>query len=276
MAQIAPNSSGGEVIITPSPPKQAPSRKNHFITWFYSDISEIAPVIQRCKELTVKGIAQTEICPNTKRPHIHLMLWGKDKFRDTQLKIPKNTYNGAVLKDYDNISNYANKDESHDGVFRDKWGFPKPLKLITPDKWWQVEILKILDTEPDDRTVHWYWSEQGGLGKSQFAKYCVAKLNCLFFEEGKKSDIMHLIFEAPEDRLEKIIIDVPRDNGNNISYKAIESIKNGMIYSPKYEGGYKLFNSPHIIVFANQPPQEQRLSPDRWRITQIDHMDQAN
>jgi len=84
---------------------------------------------------------------------------------------------------------------------------------------------------------------------------------------------MHLIFEAPEERLETMIIDVPRDNGNNISYKAIESIKNGMIYSPKYEGGYKLFNSPHIIVFANQAPQQERLSSDRWVITQIDYDD---
>lgn len=155
------------------------------------------------------------------------------------------------------------------------WQFPKPkkpLKLITPDKWWQLELLELLDTEPDDRKVHWYWSHAGSIGKSQFAKYCVAKKNCLFFEEGKKADIMHLIFEAPDERLERIFIDVPRDNGNNISYKAIESIKNGMIYSPKYEGGYKLFNSPHIIIFANEPPQEHRLSADRWIIKQIDDL----
>jgi len=112
----------------------------------------------------------------------------------------------------------------------------------------------------------------GGVGKSQFAKYCVATQNCLFFEEGKKSDIMHLIFEAPEDRLECMIVDVPRDNGNNISYKAIESIKNGMIYSPKYEGGYKLFNSPHIFIFANVAPQMERLSNDRWVIKNIDEV----
>jgi len=133
-----------------------------------------------------------------------------------------------------------------------------------------MELIELIGTEPDDRKVHWYWSEAGAIGKSQFAKYLVARHDCLFFEEGKKADIMHLIFEAPEERLERIIIDVPRDNGNNVSYKAIESIKNGMIYSSKYEGGYKLFNSPHIIVFANEPPQEERLSSDRWVIKQID------
>ena len=45
-----------------------------------------------------------------------------------------------------------------------------------------------------------------------------------------------------------------------------------MIYSPKYEGGYKLFNSPHIIVFANMAPQYERLSKDRWKVRNIDEL----
>ena len=197
------------------------------------------------------------------------MIWCEKKHRDTEFKLPKEIH-WETLKDTDDVRGYCSKDDTHDGKHRFIWGFPKPLKLITPSKPWQLKILELIDTEPDDRLVHWFWSEKGGVGKSQFAKYCVANKNCLFFEEGKKADIMHLIFEAPEDRLGCMIIDVPRDNGNHISYKAIESIKNGMIYSPKYEGGYKLFNSPHIIVFANVPPQEERLSADRWVIENID------
>jgi hypothetical protein len=150
------------------------------------------------------------------------------------------------------------------------YGFPKPLKLINPDKEWQQEILKIMETEPDDRTIHWYWSCAGGMGKSQFAKYCVAKHAVTFFEEGEKKDIMFTAMEAKEERLNTFIVDVPRDNGNKVSYKALKSLKNGMIYSAKYESGYRLFNSPHIFVFANMPPMEERLSEDRWKITQID------
>ena len=66
-----------------------------------------------------------------------------------------------------------------------------------------------------------------------------------------------------------IVIDVPRDNGNTVSYKAIEQIKNGMICNTKYETGMKLFNSPHIIIFANMPPEEHKLSADRWKIFEI-------
>jgi len=43
-----------------------------------------------------------------------------------------------------------------------------------------------------------------------------------------------------------------------------------MIYSSKYEGGYKLFNSPHVIVFANAEPKYEALSGDRWKVFNID------
>lgn len=272
MNQIVPNSSEEGVILNnPSSkkkPLQAPLRKNHFFTYNNYKEEEIDAIVSTLKKFAYKGKIQSEIGENG-TPHLQGMIWCEKKCRDTEFKLPKQIH-WEPLKDVDNIRDYCGKDETHDGKYRISWGFPKPLKLITPSKWWQLEILQKIKEEPDDRTVHWYWSTEGGVGKSQFAKYCVATQNCLFFEEGKKADIMHLIFEAPEDRLECMIVDVPRDNGNKISYKSIESIKNGMIYSPKYEGGYKLFNSPHIFIFANMPPDESKLSADRWIIKNID------
>lgn len=170
---------------------------------------------------------------------------------------------------------YCSKEETRHGdifTFNYKVANKKKLKLLdeinfTP---WQKQIIEIIKEEPDDRAVHWFWSEKGKMGKSTFAKYLVAKKNALFFEEGKKADIMKLIFDADMDEKNLIVVDIPRDNGNRISYKSVESIKNGMIYSPKYEGGYKLFNAPHFIVFANEPPETKRLSEDRWNIYNID------
>lgn len=272
MFPIVPDSSGEEVILNSSSPKtkpqQPPLRKNHFFTYNNYKEEEIDAIVSTLKRFAFKGKIQTEVGENG-TPHLQGMIWCDKKHRDTEFKLPK-AIHWETLKDVDNVRDYCGKDDTHDGKFRISWGFPKPLKLITPNKDWQIDILNIINTEADDRTVHWFWSNAGGVGKSQFAKYCVATQNCLFFEEGKKADIMHLIFEAPEERLHTMIIDVPRANGNKVSYKAIESIKNGMIYSPKYEGGYKLFNSPHIFVFANEPPQEEQLSSDRWVIRNID------
>jgi len=249
---------------TSSPNKQA-TRKTFYCFTHHNYENDIDEIIRQYKSISKKGIVGFEICPTTGAKHLQGFIALKKPMRMTEIKIIGKPHLEACLGSEEQNLKYCSKENNFI-----KWGFPAELKLIEPSKWWQIQILEILKEEPDDRTVHWYWSESGGVGKSQFAKYCVAKLECLFFEEGKKADIMHLIFEAPEERLSKMIIDVPRDNGNNISYKAIESIKNGMIYSSKYEGGYKLFNSPHIIVFANQPPQYERLSADRWKVTQID------
>lgn len=270
--QIDPSSSeeGGNTQSLPPPekPKQPPSRLNHFFTFNDYTDEEVAPLIDTLKRFAYKGKVQSEIGSNGNK-HLQGMIWCKTKHRDTEFKLSKKIH-WEKLQDVNDVRGYCSKDDTWDGKYRFEWGFPKPLKLITPSKDWQMEILNLIDSEPDDRKVYWYWSEKGSVGKSQFAKYCVAKKSCLFFEEGKKADIMHLIFEAPEDRLGCMIIDVPRANGNNISYKAIESIKNGLIYSPKYEGGYKLFNSPHVIVFANAEPKFTELSDDRWVVKNID------
>lgn len=275
LVKIDPDRSGDGVILnSPSPAcktkvMQPPLRLNHFFTYNNYRVEEIDLIVTTLKRFAYKGKIQSEVCPTTGTPHLQGMIWCREKHRDTEFKLPKQIH-WESLKDTNNTADYCAKDESHDGIFRTSWGFPKPLKLITPDKPWQLKILEILSHEPDDRLVYWFWSTAGGVGKSSFAKYLVVRENCLFFEEGKKADIMHLIFEAPEERLEKMIIDVPRANGNNISYKSIESIKNGLIYSSKYEGGYKYFNSPHVIVFANAPPKWTELSTDRWRVYNID------
>ena len=75
--------------------------------------------------------------------------------------------------------------------------------------------------------------------------------------------------EANMDLCNVVLFDIPRDNGNKISYKSIESIKNGVVYSPKYESKHKLFNSPHVICFANCLPEVEKMSDDRWCIEEI-------
>jgi len=279
MLPIVPDSSKTEVIVNSSvsslKSKQIPSRKYHFITWFYDNIEQLVPVLERCKKLCFKGTYQTEICPESKKPHIHFMLWGKDKFRDTELKIPKRndveTYRAFVLKDIHNVSDYANKDDpSYDGVARGSWGFPKPIKIITELYPWQIEIEKLCETEPDDRKIYWFWESQGGIGKSQFIKYMVVKYKSLLCQGGKHTDIINLVFNCNMDETNTVFFDIPRANKGHISYSSLECIKNGMVCNTKYETGVKVFNTPHLIVFANFPPDdESQLSNDRWIIKEI-------
>lgn len=279
---IVPNSTETEVIVNssvspqlPSKEDQLPSRKNHFITWFYDNIEQIVPIVDRAKKLCYKGTYQTEICPETKLKHLHFMLWGKDKFRDTALKIPKRngkqTYRAFVLKDEKNVSDYANKDDpSYDGVMRGSWGFPKPIKIIEILRPWQQQVKDLCMTEPDDRKIYWYWDEEGDIGKSAFIKYMIVRYKALLCQGGKHSDIINLVFNCDMDDTNIVFFDIPRANKGNISYSSLECIKNGMVCNTKYETGVKVFNSPHLIVFANFPPSDtDMLSKDRWVITEL-------
>lgn len=68
---------------------------------------------------------------------------------------------------------------------------------------------------------------------------------------------------------EIVLLDIPRYNKEFTNYGVLEELKNGMIYSGKYEGGLCVFRSPHVIVFSNSKPDKNIMSKDRWNIVNI-------
>ena len=80
--------------------------------------------------------------------------------------------------------------------------------------------------------------------------------------KGKYADMINQMFNVDGSNSKVVLIDVPR-NMRNISYSALEDIKNGVIANSKYETGFKIFNFPHIVVFCNFEPQENVFSDDR-------------
>lgn len=156
-----------------------------------------------------------------------------------------------------------------DGNF-ESYGFPKPIKVIENLYPWQQNILDIFMTEPDDRTIYWFWDSDGNIGKSAFVKYMVIKHNVLFCNGGKHSDLINLVFNANMENCKCIIWDLPRSTKGKVSYATLECVKNGMVCNTKYETGVKCFNAPHVFVFANYPPDDtSELSEDRWKIVQL-------
>lgn len=261
---------GGNTNNPLHPPKKQVSQLLHWcFTWNNYQQKDIETLETLFKFLGHKYCFQEE-CGNLEgTPHLQGVVSLKKKMRWTEFGLPPQIH-WEKTKSLTNAYIYCSKEETRVGkCFTFNYKVRAKLKLITPEYDWQLELINLIDTEPNERHVYWYWSHLGGVGKSQFCKYLVAKKNAVFFEEGKKSDIMKLIFDVDMDDHNLIVVDVPRDNGNNISYKSIESIKNGMIYSSKYEGGYKLFNSPHLIVFANAEPKYEALSSDRWKVREI-------
>lgn len=258
-----------------NPPEEKKNQINQLLHWVFTwnnyQKEDIETLETLFRHLSHKYCFQEET-GETGTPHLQGVVSLKKKMRWTEFGLPREIH-WEKCKSLTKAYLYCCKEKSRTGkIYNFNYKVRRPLKLLEESKFfeWQRRIIEIVKQEPDDRKVYWFWSTKGNIGKSTFAKYCVAKLNALFFEEGKKADIMKLIFDADMDDKNLVIIDVPRANGNKVSYKSIESIKNGMIYSSKYEGGYKLFNPPHLFVFANEPPQRELLSEDRWMISNID------
>jgi len=143
---------------------------------------------------------------------------------------------------------------------------------------WQQEILNIIETKPDNRTIHWYYETRGNTGKSFLTKYIALKYDVII-ADGKKADIFNQVNVMMREQQKipaVIILDVPRRNQGYVSYGVLEQLKNGMIYSGKYEGGRCIFEAPHVIVFSNSLPDTSEMSADRWHIVNIDeNMDKA-
>ena len=127
---------------------------------------------------------------------------------------------------------------------------PREVKLITPDRWWQKRILEIISQEPDDRTIWWFWEPFGGIGKTAFTKYLVLKHGATLLG-GKAADMQYAIAKAYQETgrtPEIVVMNFPRCMEGRVSWQGLESIKDMLFHSGKYEGGMIAGNCPHVIV----------------------------
>lgn len=249
--------------ILPLLPKKQSVQRLYFCTAIFN--RDLETIISILKPICKKFICGEEKCPTTGNLHYQTFIALKKKMRATELgKLIPAKWIDCKGDEEANIK-YCSKDNK---IF--KYGFPKPINIITDLYKWQLEIEKLYHTEPDDRKIYWFHETNGNIGKSAFVKYMIVKYGCLFCDGGKKSDLINLVFNADMDTCKCIIWDLPRSSKGSISYATLESVKNGMICNTKYETGVKIFNSPHIFVFANFPPDKpDELSSDRWVITEL-------
>lgn len=242
------------------------------------DMTQLHSICEKCE----KYIWQEEIGVEEKTPHIQ----GHLVFKNARtLKSMKNALPRAHIEKVRNIKaseEYCKKFDTRAGETHSKGYEPvksleeRLLEIEYKDvvwKEWQQEVINTLNSVPDKRKIYWYWEEVGNVGKSFLAKYICLKYDCII-ATGKTGDIFNQLMKWREknpDELQipPIIIDNPRSEYGHINYSAIESLKNGFIYSGKYEGGKIYGLSPHIIIFANGEPNTAELSEDRLVIKEL-------
>lgn len=198
-------------------------------------------------------------------PHLQGYVSFKKKVRPMEkIKNPRIHWEKCKGNREQNI-NYCSKDKD----FVTNIKLKKPLKVLLETQLypWQRSIIDIISSEPDDRTIHWFWEANGCTGKTTFAKYLSHKFGAIPLE-GKKNDILYCaaMFES-----DLYIWDLERCMEEYVSYGALEKIKNGYFMCSKYESKPIIRNSPHVIVFANFAPDIKNLSKDRWNIVSIEN-----
>ncbi len=129
---------------------------------------------------------------------------------------------------------------------------------------WQEELLLELKEPPDDRTIRWIVDTTGNAGKTWFAKWAAVNLDAQVIANGKTSDIARAY-----QHKSIVILNLARTPEQYVNYQVMENIKDGLIWSPKYEPLMKYFKPPHLIVMANQWPEYNKVSLDRWNISEL-------
>ena len=137
--------------------------------------------------------------------------------------------------------------------------FPYPLRH------WQHYVTGAI-SKPDDRKVTWVYDSDGGSGKSTFAKWLAASPETFYIDGGKKEEILFLIKED----IKTLLIDIPRSGKDFVPYGLMETFKNGIWTTNKYEGNRVIRKEPGaVVVLANFRPDITKLSKDRWDIIEV-------
>ncbi len=140
---------------------------------------------------------------------------------------------------------------------------------------WQKDLTAICLKQcvPHTRTIYWCVGTEGAEGKTTWAKSMAIRYgesHRVLYVSGKANDMKHAIASMIKDgrRPPKIIIlGIPRSkNPDAISYQGLEELKDGIFFSSKYESRMVIYNTPHVIVLANQGPAIGKLSEDRLKI----------
>lgn len=135
---------------------------------------------------------------------------------------------------------------------------------------WQNALKTTLEGEPDPRKILWIWSTEGKMGKSGMALWLKLMMDACLLNPDKKADMTHCFAQKPK---RVVIFDCTRvtEKGSiGPSYSLAEMLKNGFIFSGKYNSREIVFKKPHVIFFANFAPDATVWSEDRYNVTKLD------
>lgn len=133
---------------------------------------------------------------------------------------------------------------------------------------WQEIILRKVSVPADDRKMIWVFDPEGNRGKSRLALHLIVEHGAVSLY-GKVADMIYCYESHPI-----VIFDVARTQAEymNHLYDMAERLKNGVLFSTKYESCLKVFKPPHVIFFSNSKPDMHVGTQDRYDILELENI----
>ncbi|EDV27887.1 uncharacterized protein TRIADDRAFT_52877 [Trichoplax adhaerens] len=211
-----------------------------------------------------------EICPTTGKEH--LQCYYETKCRSdlkAQIKQFKPAHVVRARGSREQNIKYCKKEGNYETNMEIKEDMP-PIDRIIPKKHelysWQKDVLDSMLAQ-NDRQILWIYDQKGGIGKTAFAYFLIENYNdVIYLNNAKCSDIAL----ATDINIKIIIFDFSRSLQHRINYTILEQLKNGILFSPKYNSKTKKLNYvPRILCISNYEPDLFQLSEDRWIIKNL-------
>lgn len=274
METVGDNSEGNTKTSSSANNKRVNQLKQWFFTWNNYGDDGVERLETKFKEICKSYVFQEETGENG-TPHLQGCIVLKKAMRWSEFKLPKEIHWEKTISQQ-SAEDYCSKEGTRTGK---QYIYPPPprkLKIIETLKPWQASVVKSIDEEPDDRTINVIYDDKGNNGKTALCKYLTVNGRIIIATGGRYEDIAQILASAKKEGFDlnekfTFILNIPREQSmKKISYKGLESIKDGLMTSSKYESSTMVFNSPHIWVFCNNLPVLENLSSDRWRLWHIE------
>lgn len=201
-------------------------------------------------------------------PHLQGYVEFKEKQRPIEC-LKNKQFHWEKAKNTEACIQYCQKIATREGRIYNK-GIPIKEELIVLEREkfypWQEDLLQRLLKKPDDRSVIVVIDELGNSGKSQFQRHLIYHYGAALVTD-KDGDIKHAIASRIKDGQPPpkiVLVNIPRAGYHKIPYSSMEEVKDGLLFSGKYESNHYIFNHPHVVLFVNYEPEYDQLTEDRW------------
>lgn len=137
-------------------------------------------------------------------------------------------------------------------------------------RYWQEQALADL-TVQSEREILVIVDFEGNRGKSYLAKHLEVThtADVCPVTDGDASNYLEYCLNHPSTGY---VFDIPKADSiksKKAMWRAVEQIKNGLLYDRRYTSRKVWIEPPRIIIFTNEYPPLGMLSSDRWKVRRI-------